>query len=156
MTAADEFEPTEPDELAAVNHGAPDWVVQVRLLPPLFVSVSDLEVDVEPKSTVDGETLRLAGEVTSTESVAVAGPPLDERESVAWCAPGVSAERFGVARIVIAAPPASVPDDGVTVSQLGLDIDHENEPVPEFETWNNPELSLGPSETVDGEIPATP
>ncbi len=145
-----------PDELVVVNHEAPGWIVQLRLLPPLFVSVSDLAVDVEPKSTVDGETLRLAGETTSTESVAVAAPPLDERESVAWCVPGVNAERFGVARIVIAAPPASVPDDGVTVTQLGLDIDHENEPVPEFETWNNPELSLGPSDTVDGEIPATP
>jgi hypothetical protein len=75
---------------------------------------------------------------------------------VAWCVPGVSPERFGVARIVIAAPLLNVPDDGVTVTQLGLDIDHEHEPVPELETWNNPELSVGPSDTSDGEISATP
>ncbi len=136
----DALAPSEPDELAAVNHEAPDWIVQLRLLPPLFVSVIDSEVEVEPKSTVAGETLRSAGEATSTDSVAVAAPPSDERVSVAWCVPGVSPDRFGVARIVIAPPPLNVPDDGVTVTQLGLDIDHENEPVPELETWNKPEF----------------
>jgi hypothetical protein len=28
----DAFEPSEPDELAAVSHAAPDWIVQLRLL----------------------------------------------------------------------------------------------------------------------------
>lgn len=83
VTRVDEFAPSEPDEVAVVNHEAPGWIVQLRLLPPLFVSVIDFEVDVEPKSTVAGETLRLAGEATSTDSVAVAAPPSDERASMA-------------------------------------------------------------------------
>lgn len=63
---------------------------------------------------------------------------------------------MGVARIVSAPPALNVPDDGVTVTQLGLDIDHENEPVPELEIWNKPEFWVGPSDTNDGESPATP
>lgn len=131
-------------------------MVQLRALPPLFVSVIDSDVEVDPKSTAAGETLRSAGEATCTVRVAVVAPPSDESESVAWWVPGVSPERFGVARIVIAAPPLSVPADGVTANQVGFDIDHENEPVPEFLTWKIAELSVGPRDAVEGEISATP